>query len=242
MRIRIAIVLLSGIVLAGCRMQLANRVLNGGQPIRTEVQVTPSATATEMPTNTPVPTATLTPTPTLDPAAAGLPPESGGATALDFTADMCKADWFSEGGPLPCPGDEAKPDLGYVLRLPGDAQGLQPDFPVLLMYPPQQNYETIFGKYPPFEVQKGDRFRAVLACRLHTFCDIEFALDYYSANGRNGLAHWRYLFTDEPIMVDFALDGIAGLKVQFGLSVQGSGNRMEGYGVWIMPHIFRPAP
>src|SRR5512143_2644067 len=188
MRSRLVFVLLSGLLLTGCRMQLANRVLNGGQPIQSTAQATPTATATDAPTNTPVPTVTATPTPTLDPGAVGLPAEKDGKTALDFVASMCKAKWFSQGGSLPCPGSEAQADGGYVMSLPGDKQGLQPDFPVLLMYPPQENFETIFGKYPPFAVQKGDRFRAVLACRAHTFCDVEFAFEYYGASSKTGLA------------------------------------------------------
>jgi len=160
---------------------------------------------------------------------------------LDFVTTMCKADWFARSGALPCPGDESNSNAGFVMRRPGDKQGLPPDFPVLLMYPPQDNYETIFSKYPAFTVQKGDRFRGVLACRAHSFCDVEFSLEYYSSKGSSGVAHWPYRFTDAPIVVDYPLDGMAGLTVQFGLSVRGVGNRLDAYGVWLMPHIYRPA-
>lgn len=234
---------LFGLLLAGCRMQLPNRLANGSGPNST---AKPQATATDLPTaaatGTPVPTATSTFTPTPDVAAIGLPTEAAGTDAFDFVATMCKAEWFTRSGSLPCPGDPKNSDPGFVLSLPGDQQGLAPGFPVLLMYPPQDTYETIFSKYPAFPVQKGDHFRAVMDCRAHSFCDVEFALEYYGPNGKAGLAQWSHLFSDDPIVVDLPLDGIAGLKVQFGLSVRGLGNRIDAYGVWLYPHIFRPSP
>jgi hypothetical protein len=182
---------------------------------------------------------TLAPTP--DPATVGLPTEAPGTNALDFVSTMCKAEWFTKAGSLPCPGDENKSDAGFVEGLPGEVQGLSQDAPILLMYPSQDRNETIFGKYPAFSVKKGDRFRAVLACRAHTFCDVEFSLDYSTANGSAHVATWPYQFTDEPIVVDYPLDGLAGLDAQFSLSVRGIGNRIDAYGVWLFPHIYRPA-
>ncbi len=235
--------ILFGLLLAGCRMQLANRLFNGSSANAT---ATPQPTQTDLPTvaptGTPVPTATATFTPTPDPASIGLPTETAGTDAFDFVATMCKAEWFTRSGSLPCPGDPNNPDPGFAISLPGDKQGLAPGFPVLLMYPPQDTYETIFSKYPAFTVQKGDRFRAVLDCRAHSFCDVEFALEYYAPNGKAGLAQWPHIFSADPIVVDLSLDGIAGLKVQFGLSVRGMGNRIDAYGVWLYPHIFRPSP
>ena len=236
------VLVLFGLLLAGCRMQLANRLLNGSSPSST-AGAPPTATdlPTVAPTGTPVPSPTSTFTPTPDPASIGLPSEAPGTDAFDFVASMCKAEWFTRSGSLPCPGDESKSDQGFALSLPGDRQGLGPEFPVLLMYPPQDSFETIFSKYPAYTVQKGDRFRAVLDCRAHSFCDVEFALEYYGPGGKAGLAQWPHLFSDDPVVVDLPLDGIAGLKVQFGLSVRGLGNRIDAYGVWLFPHIFRPS-
>ncbi len=239
----IAVFLLASL-LAGCRMQVANRLLNGGAPTPPSfTQVPPTELPTAIPTTTPAPTATASPTPTPNPSAVGLPAEASGTDPLDFVASMCKADWFTEGGSLPCPGDQNNSNGGFALRLPGDQQDLPPDYPILLTYPPQANSDTIFSKYPAFAVQKGDRFRAVLECRLHSFCDVDFALGYYDGNGaRSGVAHWPYRFTDNPIVVDYSLDGLAGLTVQFSLSLRAAGPSLDAYGVWILPHIYRPAP
>ncbi len=243
---RIALLLIAALVLSGCRMNAVNRLVNGGGsslPTGTQPPV-PTPIPTNIPTSTPVPTATATLTPTPNPSAVGLPTETSGTDALDFVAAMCKADWFTEGGSLPCPGNENNSNGGFVLSLPGGQQDLPSGYPVLLMYPPQQTYDTIFSKYPAFKVQKGDRFRAVLECRLHSFCDVEFGLNYYNpgSNATTGIAHWPYRFTDNPITVDYSLDGLAGLTVQLGLSLRASGPAIDAYGVWVLPHIYRPAP
>lgn len=241
MRRILVLAILSSVLLSACGLGFARRFGSGGPRFRPQTPAPATQTPTEAPTNTPIPTATMTLTPTPDPAAAGLPTEVPGTNALDFVSTMCRAEWSTKAGTLPCPGDETKPDAGFVQPLPGETQGLPAGSPVLLMYPSQDRYETIFGKYPPFTVKKGDRFRAVLACRAHTFCDVEFSLDYFSGNGSARVATWQYRFTDEPIVVDYPLDGLAGLSVQFSLSVRGIGNRIDAYGVWLFPHIYHPA-
>jgi hypothetical protein len=128
------------------------------------------------------------------------------------------------------------------MQLSGKIQGLPDTMNILLTFPPLDHYGTLFGKYPPFTVKAGDRFRAVLACRAHTFCDVEFGLEYYGGQEKTGLKHWSYLFADPPIVVDYPLDGIAGKTVQFGLSISANGSPSTAYAVWIAPHIYRPIP
>lgn len=196
---------------------------------------TPDSTATA------TATATVTSTPTPDFSLVGLPTEEEGTLVFDFVEQMCDAEWSTRGQDLPCPGNDTQSSAGYVMKLDGEEQGLPSNMNILLAYTPQKNYETIFSKYPTFTVQEGDRFRAVLACKEHTFCDVEFVLDFSNEKGSAGLKNWRYLFTDEPIVVDYPLDAIAGETVQFHLNVRARGNPVEAYTVWIAPHIYRPA-
>ncbi len=227
--------LLLGLFLSGC-----------GPPSTNEsVAPTASMTATSIqlpPTGTPVPIVTATVSPTPDFSVVGLPTEPAGTLAFDFVDQICNARWFTRGQSLPCPGSGNQANAGYVMRLGGEVQGLPPGLNLLLTYPPQDNFETISSKYPAFTVQKGDRFRAVLACRAHSFCDVEFVLDYFDDHGQTGLTHWRYIFTDSPVVVDYPLDSIAGKTVQFDLAVQAKGNRIDANAVWIAPHIYRPVP
>jgi hypothetical protein len=244
MRKTIALMLLASILLSGCGLRFGRGLAGGGAGgnIDLGTPVPATITPTDSPTDTPVPTTTPTLIPTPDIAAVGLPTEAPSSDALDFVASMCKAEWFTRGGDVPCPGDPNNADGGFVVELPGPEQGLSLQFPVLVTYPPQDNYETIFSKYPAFTVQKGDRFRTVLECRLHTFCDVEFSLDFYGPSGSGRVAHWPYRFTDTPVVVDYSLDGLAGQTVQFGLSLRGVGSRLDAYGAWLFPHIYRSAP
>ncbi len=245
MRKKLAFIILCGSLLGGCRMQLANRAVdrmtNGTVSTGTPITAV-TESAAPPPTHTPVRTATAAPSPTPDLGLIGLPSEPAGTIALDFVQSMCAAQWFTRGGPLPCPGSDTQSDSGYVMRLGGEVQGLPPDLGILLTYPPQTNFETISSKYPPFTVEKGDRFRAVLACRAHTFCDVEFILDYFDDQGQSGVTHWPYLFADEPLVIDYSLDGLAGKTVQFDLAVRANRSSLEAYAAWIAPHIFRPKP
>jgi hypothetical protein len=229
---KIVLFLFLGIILSGCRVLNRNvtSTPSGTPPVYT------FETATDLPTQTPVPTSTITPSPTPDLGAVGLPTEGPGTTALDFVMTMCSAQWFNRTQQLPCPGDENNPNAGYVASIGGNA------LETLLTYPPQDSFETIFSKYPPFIVEKGDRFRTVLECKAHTFCDVVFSLEYYVDQAKTGVTNWPYIFSASPIVIDYPLDGIAGKKVQFGLSVRGNGNRLEAYAAWVYPHIYRPTP
>ena len=230
--------LLLGLFLIGCTPAV-------GTPTTSEL-ATPTTSITETATQpsstpTPLPSATITPLPTPDFGLVGLPTEEDGNLVFDFVEQMCEAQWSNRGLELPCPGNDTQSSAGYVMKLDGESQGLPSNMNILLAYTPQEKYETISSKYPAFTVQKGDRFRAVLACKEHTFCDVEFVLDFSSAKGSAGLTHWRYLFTDEPVVIDYPLDAIAGETVQFNLAVRSNGNPVEAYAVWIAPHIYRPA-
>ena len=240
MKKRLLFALLFGLFLAGCQMRFGGP-RTGGVP--TGSFLTPTSTAdlpTEAPSPTLAPPPTITPTARPDLSVIGLPTEAVGTTAYDFASDLCSAEWYNNNASVPCNGQDSASTSGYVAQLDGSTQGLPPSIGLLLMYPPQGSSDTLSGKYPPFAVQKGDRFRAVLACRGKYFCDVEFGLDYYDANGHTGLKHWSYLFANPPLVVDYPLDGIAGLTVQFTLSVRRHGVGQQAYSVWIAPHIYRP--
>ncbi|MBI5950055.1 MAG: hypothetical protein HY865_00225 [Chloroflexi bacterium] len=244
MKKKIIYPLLLGLFLVGCAPAATqpSKVVPSPTEVAAEPVSQQLATPTSIPTKAATATETATPISTPDFSLIGLPSEEDGALVFDFVEQMCNAEWYTRGQDLSCPGDDSQSSAGYVMQLDGASQGLSSDINVLLAYTPQKNYETISSKYPTFTVQKGDRFRAVLACKEHTFCDVEFVLDFSNEKGSAGLKSWRYLFADEPIVVDYPLDALAGETVQFHLNVRARGNPVEAYAVWIAPHIYRPAP
>jgi len=232
--------LLIGFLLAGCSPTANQTTKALGLPTATAM-----ATLTQQPptpTAAPSATATATSSPTPDFSLIGLPAEKESESVFDFVEQLCAAEWSTRGQDLPCPGSDTQSSAGYVMQIDGTTQGLPSNMNILLAYTPQEKYETIYGKYPAVIVQKGDRFRAVLECREHSFCDVEFVLNFSAERGTAGLKNWRYLFTDEPIVVDYPLDALAGQNVQFTLAVRARGNPVEAHAVWIAPHIYRPAP
>jgi hypothetical protein len=243
MKKKILYFLLLGLFLVGCAPTANQPTKEATSPTEaaTEPIAQQLATPTVIPTKTATATETVTPISTPDFSLIGLPTEEDGTLVFDFVEQMCNAEWYTRGQDLPCPGDDSQSSAGYVMQLDGESQGFSSDINVLLAYTPQKNYETISSKYPAFTVQKGDRFRTVLACKEHTFCDVEFVLDFSNEKGSAGLTHWKYIFSDEPIVIDYPLDALAGQTVQFTLAVRARGNPVEAYAVWIAPHIYRPA-
>lgn len=263
---KLVFLLLVGLVLSGCGLRPAQE-LPTPTVTMTATSTLPPPTKTPLPTMT----ATVTPTPTPDFGVIGLPSEPTNAMALDFVDQICQAQWFTDSGDLLCPGNEpsteagfvgdqmcedqssteagdqscpgnaAQASTGFVMRLNGRVQGLPANIKLLLTFPPTEGDKTISSKYPPFAVKKGDRFRTVLACRAHTFCDVEFSLNAFDDQGQIRLMRWHYIFADSPIVVDYSLNSIAGKTVQFDLAVQAKGNQADANAVWIVPHIYRPS-
>ncbi len=197
-------------------------------------------TAQASPTFTPIPT--LTPSPT---AAAQPTPLPAGTITLDFSARMCNAQWMNGVQYLPCPATEASRPAGYPSLMDPVSQGLPPNTAVLLTVPAQNGASSIFGRYPVYLVQAGDRFQATLRCVSDVPCQVEFALEYYDAQGKyhDHFGAWQYSGGDPPIPVDLDLSPLAGQRVGFTLAVRPQNSSPQNdLALWIAPHIFRPNP
>ncbi len=178
-----------------------------------------------------------------------LPTPVVGTVALDFADRPCSASWSNNGEYLPCPGNLEEISGGYTDRF--DAIVIEGNIHInqlgLLTIPAQKDsgYYAIFGKYPPFTVQPGDRFQAVLTCAEgHPNCDVSFSLEYYASVNtilQVPDAKWdkKYDTKGSYIYADASLDSLAGQTVQFLLTVRDNGDADDDHAVWIMPHIAR---
>jgi len=205
----------------------------------------PSPTATDWPL-----AATVPRTPTPDPNLLNLDIPDPATVALDFVADRCDAQWSSNSVYLDCPGDPADTAGGYV-GLYEDRTilgGSTTDLPTLLTIPAHVGGTGIFGRYPPFNVQYGDEFRAFLTCVAGSECDVTFHLEYFDAQG--GYHEMRQSFGFESlnsisglrepgIPIQFNLDSLAGLTVEFTLAVREEGELDGDQALWVAPHIYR---
>jgi hypothetical protein len=175
-----------------------------------------------------------------------------GYIAFDFVARICDATWSNSGLYLPCPGDSAEDEEGYLLLLDTAMidDGISIDLPSLLTVVPQDSdFGGIFGHYPAFTVQAGDQFRTVLAC-LHTGepCNVDFELQYFDTSGNFrsldfGSTPWAFgsiSNSETPyLIIEEDLSPLAGQTVEFTLVVRDQGGESSDLALWVMPYIWR---
>jgi hypothetical protein len=162
-------------------------------------------------------------------------------TAYDFAAQYCDADWENNNSVLSCPGEEDD-DEGYVVRLndPRMENGEKAGSPSLVTRPRSSNNGIITGIYPSFQIQSGDRFRALVNCRHNADnCNVIFRLDYRSAGQTKTIASWHEVYEGRYYAVDLDLSSLAGQTVKFILVVSANGSANDDEALWVAPRIVR---
>ena len=111
---------------------------------------------------------------------------SKAAPVFDFAANAPLATWITEAsGRRFFPGVYGDPD-GFVLSVdrPILENGIQSNSPGILMAPPAEYNEHIYGVFPPYEVKTGDRFQALIGCEYGARdCEVTFVLQYQRPEG-----------------------------------------------------------
>lgn len=168
------------------------------------------------------------------------PPATG--TVFDLVASACSAQWSSEAGTLSCPGPNRSPD-GYVLRqsLSRLEDGTLMVRPSLLTVPQDAQNGIIQALYPPFKVQAGDRFRAIVNCEGRAVnCEVRFRVDYQLSDG---VVHKLWggdeTFDSSMTTVNLDLGTLAGQEVNFILTVFSEGLAGGDHALWVEPRIVR---
>ena len=195
----------------------------------------PSSQTPQIPTAIP-PTSTVAPT----------QPASLGTIALDFVALLCDAQWMNGAQHLTaCPNANADHSGGYAVVIDPASEGLPANTPVLLTFAGTYS-DALFLRYPTFKVHAGDHFRTTLRCQTNAQCDVQFALEYYDAQGKyhSPFLQWDYKASDPVINADADLSSLVGQSVDFVLALRpenGTSSQDDG-ALWIAPHIYRPNP
>jgi hypothetical protein len=201
------------------------------QPWWVDIKVSGPTVTPGGPTNTP----TATPT--------GPTPTKPANTAYDFSANACFASWFSGAGGIDCTAQTANAK-GYVVQV-ANAQrenGTASNQPGLLTVPQAIQDGYIQGIYPPFTVQAGDRFKALIGCQYGaTNCYVGFRLDYQTGNDpiRTYWGPFRERYEGQNYPMDVDLTPLAGKSVKFILTVLTLGTPNGDLPVWIGPYIYR---
>ena len=211
----------------------------GNKPWWVDIKVSGPTVTPGGPSKTP--TATVTPGgPTFTPTATS---QSTAGTALDF-ADACAGTWYSGAGQLSCPGTDGDAK-GFVLKVssPKLETGATDSRPGILTFPQNVQNGYIQGFYPPFKVQKGDRFQSLIGCEGGaTTCYVAFRLDYQTGSDPIKTFWGPFLerFEGKNYPVDIDLSSLAGKDVKFILTVLAAGSATGDRAMWIAPRVSRP--
>jgi hypothetical protein len=165
-----------------------------------------------------------------------------GDTVFSFVDGMCDAVWSSQAGILPCPGSESDSN-GFVIRLdaPRFEAGPTDNEPALETHPYWSKDGAISGRYPPFNVQAGDRFKAIIGCRYQaTACKVHFQLTYHAKGGPlQLLEEWDQSYDGKIRAVSVNLTPLQGQSVEFSLVVTADGAPDQDMALWLGPRIVR---
>lgn len=160
--------------------------------------------------------------------------------AFDFGARFCEAEWRSDAGRLPCPGE---PDNqgGFVILVDNPVIEIEriENEAALWMHPAMEVNGFISGNYPDFEVPPDARFRTVVGCMSDSpRCDVIFQLNYQIGDGdERTLWELSEVYDDVFTNVAVNLSPLAGQKVHFILTVLADGSPNDDNAFWLVPRI-----
>jgi hypothetical protein len=164
--------------------------------------------------------------------------------AYDFTDEYCMAAWSGSQGLLPCPGNAADPDGSVVLLERPSLESRIDNNPALWTRPGTRRNDSISGQYPAYLVQDGDRFQAEVGCLSGSpDCAVIFQVDYRINNGPvNNLGSWFESSNGATTQVDIDLSQLAGIQVQFILTVVNTVSTEDANAFWLLPRIQNNMP
>src|SRR4030095_432662 len=111
--------------------------------------------------------------------------------------------------------------LGFVIPVdrPILENGIPSSAKGLLMAPPFEFNEHIYGIFPPYEVKRGDRFQALVGCEYGAReCEVVFVLQYQQdgapSSTRSFWNGWKS-YKNSFSRVNLSLGPLVGQKVRF---------------------------
>lgn len=159
--------------------------------------------------------------------------------AFDLAHAVCRAEWRSNTGLLPCSGTPGSA-TGYVYYDTEPYLELRrEDEPTLVMSPRLANNGWISGTFPPYLVEAGDRFVAEIGCMAGALrCDVIFQLIYQIGVGQlQKIAEWREVYDNQTTLIDMDLSHLAGNEIKLILRVDVNGVHEDDHVFWFMPRI-----
>ena len=164
--------------------------------------------------------------------------------SYDFAAKVCLADWFSSAGPLECPSPPESPRgaVEYVESSPLETR--LENMPGILTRPNEALDGRIWGEYPTYRVQDGDRLRTEIGCLNGSQgCNVIFELGYRNASGALvALGSWEESYDGQTTRIDRSLSDLSSSNVRFFFSLTNQGRPGSANGLWFQPRIENTTP
>jgi hypothetical protein len=165
------------------------------------------------------------------------------SVAYDFIANMCSGLWVYDGGPIQCPVNNNKRDLGYVVRVdnPTLENGAAAGQPALLTVPQNKYNGMIQGIFTVDDIMRGDHFQAIIGCEYGANnCAVTYQLEYRKSGTNVTIWKFREQYDGLYYQVDVDLSPIADIKdAKIVLSVYAAGPAIGDRPLWVAPRIVR---
>jgi hypothetical protein len=162
---------------------------------------------------------------------------------FNLSENYCSAEWRNRVELVSCPGQLTDVQSGYVLvqAEPLLENGTRENEPAIIVRPDSSDGGTIQGRFPPFRVQSGDRFRTAIGCMANSpGCSVVFQLNYRADGGSvQNLGTWTEVVDQSINKLDIDLAPLAGKSVEFILTVFNNGNSVDDNAFWLLPRVMR---
>jgi hypothetical protein len=164
-------------------------------------------------------------------------------TPVDFLGEYCMADWRTSIGRISCPSPYQDFSDGSIQRYEGATLtgGYEENETLLVTIPSSGSSGIISGRYPPFKVEDGDQWTAIIGCLDNSpKCNVTFQLNYSVSGGSvQTLASWKEKDNGSFQREKVDLSSLAGKSVQIILTVLNNGSSTDDRAFWLVPHIVR---
>lgn len=162
---------------------------------------------------------------------------------FNLADNYCSAEWRNRVDLISCPGQLSEVESGFVLLQtePLLENGTRENEPGIVVRPDNSDGGVVQGRFPPFRIESGDRFRTVIGCMSDSpDCRVIFQLNYRAdGGGVQNLGSWTEVFDRNVYKLDVDLSPLAGKSVEFILTVLNDGNSKDDNAIWLLPRVMR---
>lgn len=157
---------------------------------------------------------------------------------FDFFSKGPDAEWHNGSSTIPW-GDPPSDSAGVAVSIDSAKLNDNKTYNRLLaLYPQQITDGMVYGIFPNYTVQEGDRFRTRLGFKNDCGSgNVKFQLRYREGATETIMGEWLKTCDNGLITIDIDLAALKGKTVQFVLVVYANGSYNDDRSIWVNPRI-----